>query len=310
MILQPIERRPAHRFVLGMPGDRAEHVLVGDARQRAQRDRFARRVLGDADERLRVGQRVDRGAAFRFAERLRTLRARCRAASSIACDRTCSSASSFATRGERGRIHQLRDRGAADARRPRPRARSRSAARAPRAESPARRPGGRRRPGSCAAIVCGIDRAVPYALQPDAWSACDRVQAIPSREPEVRSTWRRPSRPCDAGAHLLVDVENAAVRADVERPPRREPARRQHAVRPRHVLRRIAQNRIADAERCRELRVRLRRCRRSPRNSCTFNRRSSSPLDPSDLHSAVQPPVNAFGNHATTTGRPARSFRR
>jgi len=30
-------------------------------------------------------------------------------------------------------------------------------------------------------------------------------------------------------------------------------------------------------------------------------RRNTSPLDPSDRHSAVHPPVNAFGNHARTT---------
>src|SRR6185369_12565481 len=42
----------------------------------------------------------------------------------------------------------------------------------------------------------------------------------------------------------------------------------------------------------------------------TFIRCNSSPNALSDLHSAVQPPVNAFGNQATTKGRPARSFRR
>src|SRR5690349_6187525 len=40
----------------------------------------------------------------------------------------------------------------------------------------------------------------------------------------------------------------------------------------------------------------------------TSYRRSAPPLDPSDLHSAVHPPVNAFGNHATTTAdRPVKS---
>src|SRR5262245_51189799 len=34
------------------------------------------------------------------------------------------------------------------------------------------------------------------------------------------------------------------------------------------------------------------------------------PLVPSDLHSAVHPPVNAFGNHAMTTTRPAKSLSR
>ena len=33
----------------------------------------------------------------------------------------------------------------------------------------------------------------------------------------------------------------------------------------------------------------------------TSNSRILSPLSRSDLHSFVQPPVNAFGNHASTT---------
>src|SRR2546427_230091 len=36
----------------------------------------------------------------------------------------------------------------------------------------------------------------------------------------------------------------------------------------------------------------------------------ASPLVPSDLHSAVHPPVNAFGNHAITTARPSSSLSR
>src|SRR6266851_712551 len=36
----------------------------------------------------------------------------------------------------------------------------------------------------------------------------------------------------------------------------------------------------------------------------TLKRRNWSPLVPSDRHSAVQPPVKAFGNHAITTARP------
>jgi hypothetical protein len=38
--------------------------------------------------------------------------------------------------------------------------------------------------------------------------------------------------------------------------------------------------------------------------------RNALSLAPSDLHSAVQPPVNAFGNQAITTGRPRRSLSR
>src|SRR4029077_10373941 len=42
----------------------------------------------------------------------------------------------------------------------------------------------------------------------------------------------------------------------------------------------------------------------------TFKPRNAASLEPSDLHSLVQPPVNALGNQASTTGRPARSLRR
>jgi hypothetical protein len=42
----------------------------------------------------------------------------------------------------------------------------------------------------------------------------------------------------------------------------------------------------------------------------TPSRLSASPLDLSDLHSAVHPPVNALGNHAITTPRcPLKSRR-
>jgi hypothetical protein len=54
-----------------------------------------------------------------------------------------------------------------------------------------------------------------------------------------------------------VNCENPAVRADVKRPPGREPARREHAVRPRNGLRRIAENRKVHAQRRREPRVRV-----------------------------------------------------
>lgn len=59
--------------------------------------------------------------------------------------------------------------------------------------------------------------------------------------------------------HLLVDVQNAAIASDVERPPRRHPAWPEHTVCARHRFRWIAQNRIVDPERRRELRVGLRR---------------------------------------------------
>ena len=109
------------------------------------------------------------------------------------------------------------------------------------------------------------------------------------------------------GADLLVDVQNAAVRSDVKRPARREPARREHAVGPRHFFRRVAQNRIRQPERLREPRVHLRRvdARReiAARPAAATLRRST----PSDLHSAVQPPVNAFGNQAIDDGPPRQT---
>src|SRR5688500_2536328 len=45
-------------------------------------------------------------------------------------------------------------------------------------------------------------------------------------------------------------------------------------------------------------------------NQATSNCRTASPLARSHLHSAVHPPVNAFGNHASTTVRPRRSLSR
>jgi hypothetical protein len=60
------------------------------------------------------------------------------------------------------------------------------------------------------------------------------------------------------GLDLLVDVEDAAVDADVERPPRREwLILVDDAVGGGGRFRRIAQQRVIDAERLRECPVRL-----------------------------------------------------
>ena len=60
--------------------------------------------------------------------------------------------------------------------------------------------------------------------------------------------------------HLLVDVQNAAVQADVERPPRREGLIVVYnAIGARDGLGRIAQQRIVDAKRLRECLVGFRR---------------------------------------------------
>ena len=50
--------------------------------------------------------------------------------------------------------------------------------------------------------------------------------------------------------HLLIDVENATVRSDVERPPRRERlVFVDDAIGLRYGFRRVAQQRVVDAER-------------------------------------------------------------
>src|SRR5206468_12994964 len=58
---------------------------------------------------------------------------------------------------------------------------------------------------------------------------------------------------------LLVDVEDAAVRADVKGPTRCVSARSKHAVSPGDLFRRIAQNRIWRAERFGEATIGLHR---------------------------------------------------
>ena len=60
--------------------------------------------------------------------------------------------------------------------------------------------------------------------------------------------------------HLLVDVQNAAVKADVERPPRREGLIVvDNAIGPRDGFGRVAQQGIVDAKRLRKCLVGLRR---------------------------------------------------
>ena len=72
------------------------------------------------------------------------------------------------------------------------------------------------------------------------------------------------------------------------------------AVGPRHGFGRIAQQRIVDAAATCARLVRF-GCIDANRKCATLNRRISSPLSRSDLHSAVQPLVNALANHASTT---------
>ena len=69
-ILHALERSLPHRLVLRMPRDRSEHVHVGDSRQRAPGRRFAGRSLRNRCEGFRIGQRrqlVERGEALALA---------------------------------------------------------------------------------------------------------------------------------------------------------------------------------------------------------------------------------------------------
>src|SRR4029078_11567622 len=61
-----------------------------------------------------------------------------------------------------------------------------------------------------------------------------------------------------ARTHLLVNLLNASVDADIKRPSRRKSARAEHAIRTRHGFAGIAENRKIDPHRLRELAVGLR----------------------------------------------------
>ena len=66
--------------------------------------------------------------------------------------------------------------------------------------------------------------------------------------------------PVRGGAHLLVDVENPAIHADVKRPARRERlVLVDDPVRGCHLTCGIAEKRVIDSQRLRERLVRLRR---------------------------------------------------
>ena len=58
-------------------------------------------------------------------------------------------------------------------------------------------------------------------------------------------------------ADVFVDVEHPSVGPDIKRPPRGVAARRQHPVRTRHLLARVAQNRIIHAKRLCKARIRV-----------------------------------------------------
>ena len=254
VVLQRLERRAPHGLVLGMPRNRPEHVAVGHAGQRAQRRRFARRALRDDDERLGVDERVDGGEALRLAGAFERFerdvaqhgdRLRPHAFIRIVARHG----------GQRRRIHQLRDGGAAHAR-----------------IGVLARDLGQQLPlvernllnegqahGGVGVFVTGLGaESIEQCHIRSSLTALSRRSAceIGQLRGDIGAVRR-----C---ADLLVNIENAAVGADVKRPARRVSARREHAIRPRHVLGRVAQNRVIDPERRREPRVRLRRVHARP----------------------------------------------
>ncbi len=89
-------------------------------------------------------------------------------------------------------------------------------------------------------------------------------------------------------AHLPVDVEDLAVRSDVERPVSFAGSAR---------IGKSASSFFANA-------VLSARVSTLIMKYATSNARINWPLSRSALHSAVQPPVNALGNHASTTVLP------
>ena len=113
MILQRVKRHTADALVLGVAGNRSERVAVADAdpRQRRPRGRLARRVLGDADDGFRVLDRGDRRQALGLADPLERFE-RDIAQHGQRLRPHLLVGVGLRDRGERRRIHQLRDRGA------------------------------------------------------------------------------------------------------------------------------------------------------------------------------------------------------
>ena len=202
----------------------------------------------------------------------------------VACSRTASSASRLRHAGERGRIHQLGDRRAAD----------------PRVGIVARDLREQfalleRNLLDEAQADRGVD-VLLTGLGAETIEQCHRRssltragQLVKVQRCELSSDRRCASRATRRVTFLSMSRMRPSA-SDVDRPPRRHPARPEHTVRPRHLFRRIAQNRIVDPERRRKLRVGLRRIdarreirdveppqrrRRSTRATCTppFNRR-------------------------------------
>ena len=185
----------------------------------APADRLAQRRLRNLRQRPRVGERVDGRQAVGLARRPSN--------ASSAMSRSMVSALVAHARvrvvaGDRG---ERRSDPSASPRPPGARGRRRLRARR-------RRSGRARSIGSSATYA---SRTAGSGMFLGLTCESDRASVMRCRAPsDVRAT----SRPCDAACTLLVDVENAAVEPDVERPARRKAACAKDAVRARDAPRR------------------------------------------------------------------------
>ena len=107
------------------------------------------------------------------------------------------------------------------------------------------------------------------------------------------------------GTHFRVNVEDSTVGTDVERPPRGELVLRvDDSVRRRDFLLGIAEDGIVGFDCSANFLFVSASSTLAAKYTTLEKDRIFSPLSRSDLHSAVQPPVNAFGNQAMMTVLP------
>jgi hypothetical protein len=214
VVVQLIEGGATHAFVRRVARDRSKGVRIGHPRQRRGGRRLTRGVPGDADQRLGILDRGDGREALALAEPLERFQARCRAASTAPARaparrrRSCATAPSapgsisFATAARRTR------------------------------GSESSRATSTRRSRSSSDISCTNCRraAASGFLWPDlgaesieqchtrsslAWKpACVRVPGLLALNPKFGQL-RDDVAAVRRGADLFVDVQNAAVRSDV-----------------------------------------------------------------------------------------------
>ena len=230
-----IERRLTNRLELGLPRDRRQHARVGHllraARSPAGRRTRAATSSQSAPAILRVVEHVDGGQAVRFVDALERI--------------------------ERD-VAQHRQRVVAHAASASSRAMAASAGGSISLATAARRT------RDVVVFACRGDDQIALGErqlrdigQPNRrigmlLGGCVRNRSssvMRLRAPIIGRRRRGRATPLD----LLVDVENAAVETDVERPARREAARAQHAVRAGGVRGVVTQNRIRETERARKL---------------------------------------------------------